>query len=255
MRMDTLSAPPRRSVFVLVAMLAVPILAFAVPPYPPREQLPKDTWYKFFRGELLCKWKETEPYPKDAPELPFCTEDTQYIPSVLVEDDVVAWFNHWKTVDPAAGAAAAARFNAALEAAAKPIEDEIERKKKLELEKYQAEERERKRASAVAAKKREDALAAQAISLTDIELCEHVYRRKSEVAKAELKRRNAFSAEDWRLIDKQNIRVGMKEAGLICAFGPSRVNRTVRANFVHKQYVYGDVYVYVENGVITAFQD
>jgi len=36
---------------------------------------------------------------------------------------------------------------------------------------------------------------------------------------------------------------------------PQRKNRTVVGNVVHEQWIYGNTYIYIENGVVTAFQD
>jgi hypothetical protein len=52
----------------------------------------------------------------------------------------------------------------------------------------------------------------------------------------------------------------MSEAGLGCAWRrPDDVNVTVFQGYdgeqhVHKQYVFGDDYVYTENGIVTALQ-
>lgn len=50
--------------------------------------------------------------------------------------------------------------------------------------------------------------------------------------------------------------IGMKRQMLIDSRGyPEDVNRTVTSRTVHEQFVYGDKYIYVENGIVTAWQD
>lgn len=73
----------------------------------------------------------------------------------------------------------------------------------------------------------------------------------------ELKRRGAFTPAEWkRILDGGTVRIGDRERVLWCSWGqPEDVNSTVTATHVHKQYVYSSTYFYIENGVVTAFQD
>ncbi len=88
------------------------------------------------------------------------------------------------------------------------------------------------------------------------QLCVDYSRSHSKSARAELATRNALTDAEWQAIDQHTVRVGMSELTLLCALGDAKVNRTVTANAVRKQYVYGDrSYVYVENGRVVAFQD
>jgi hypothetical protein len=65
-----------------------------------------------------------------------------------------------------------------------------------------------------------------------------------------------LSLEEAALVRERKLRLGMSEAGLMCSWGdPSSVNRSVGSWGVHKQFVYGRVYVYVENGKVTSWQD
>ncbi len=49
--------------------------------------------------------------------------------------------------------------------------------------------------------------------------------------------------------------IGMTQAQLTESWGaPERVNRTVYPGGVHEQWIYGDTYVYVEDGVVTSYQ-
>ena len=49
--------------------------------------------------------------------------------------------------------------------------------------------------------------------------------------------------------------IGMTQAQLTESWAaPERVNRTVYPGGVHEQWIYGDTYVYVEDGVVTSYQ-
>ena len=68
-------------------------------------------------------------------------------------------------------------------------------------------------------------------------------------AEAEVKRQAA-------MVKAHKIWVGMTEAQLLKSIGkPEKVNRTVTANGKSEQWVYHGNYIYVENGVVTAFQN
>lgn len=48
----------------------------------------------------------------------------------------------------------------------------------------------------------------------------------------------------------------MSEKDLLISCGsPNEINRTVTANGSSEQWVYSNIYVYVENGEVTSFQD
>ncbi len=93
-----------------------------------------------------------------------------------------------------------------------------------------------------------------ATAMSPVDLCADVHSG-SRVARAELERRNALSENEWRLVDDSRVAVGMSEIALICSRGRARVNRTVTVQGEHKQFVYGDAFVYVEQGRVVAFQD
>jgi hypothetical protein len=57
-------------------------------------------------------------------------------------------------------------------------------------------------------------------------------------------------------VREARIYMGMNEFEVRCAWGsPGQVNRTIGNGFEHKQMVYGDRYVYMENDVMTGLQD
>jgi hypothetical protein len=68
--------------------------------------------------------------------------------------------------------------------------------------------------------------------------------------------RSEVPASEVALVKAKEIRLGMSEAALLCSWGrPQSVNRSVGAWGEHKQYIYGRVYVYVENGKVASWQD
>lgn len=61
--------------------------------------------------------------------------------------------------------------------------------------------------------------------------------------------------EAW-LMSQKKISMGMSEHGLVCSWGhPDRINESVGRWGVHKQYVYGRQYVYVENGEVEGWSN
>jgi hypothetical protein len=68
--------------------------------------------------------------------------------------------------------------------------------------------------------------------------------------------RSVVPASEVALVRAEKIQLGMSEAALLCSWGrPQSVNRSVGVWGEHKQYIYGRVYVYVENGKVTSWQD
>ena len=105
-------------------------------------------------------------------------------------------------------------------------------------------------------------------------LAEDIIQEKSRIATEEKQnnviaianknkmRQKQEDAEDTERTKQMQYRnshlyVGDPESKIEDVFGtPERINRNVTGNSVHKQYVYGDGhYIYVENGVVTGFQD
>lgn len=79
----------------------------------------------------------------------------------------------------------------------------------------------------------------------------------------ELRRRDIFSPEELRAVIDQRVFVGMTRRAATCALGPPNdINRTVTAVGEREQLVYRQigyrrtrVYVYIEAGVVTGYQD
>jgi len=92
---------------------------------------------------------------------------------------------------------------------------------------------------------------------TESDLCAELRRQDAmQEAKTEALRRHLFTPDELTLIGTRKVAIGMSERSLLCSWGqPKDVHRTVYANSEHKQYVYSSAYIYVENGVVTSFQD
>ncbi len=76
-----------------------------------------------------------------------------------------------------------------------------------------------------------------------------------QLASNELVRRG-FSEKEINYINQSKVYIGMPEQSVECAKGSAqRINRTSGSWGVHKQFVYENSYVYVENGLVTSTQD
>jgi hypothetical protein len=76
----------------------------------------------------------------------------------------------------------------------------------------------------------------------------------------DLKEKYELTDDQCTLIKKHKIYIGMPEDALVESWGtPGDINRSVGSWGVHKQYVYGNFpnsyYVYVDNGIVTSWQD
>ena len=106
-----------------------------------------------------------------------------------------------------------------------------------------------------------------------LDIC-HAYSRflkGSSVIKnmeAELKKRKAIKAKNWKSIKENKIRIGMNECELFASWGdPSRLSYSntnkscyekigCNVQYVYRPNQYGSAqYVYVENGKVRAWQD
>lgn len=88
------------------------------------------------------------------------------------------------------------------------------------------------------------------------ELCGHFSTSRQSAIKSELMKRKVFSEQEWGLIEGRKLQLGMSELALICSWGDAERNRSVGPWGEHIQYVYpSGVYVYVQNGKVTSWQD
>lgn len=181
------------------------------------------------RAVFLCEWSKTHA-PSDNPEpLNFCqAPDSATIGAM--GSQTAEWWKYWDQKDGGA---------------ATLLHDSFEKDWRDLLQQQQSEFQ----------RKQEEELAREVRKRSSLELCEIFHNIGSKSAYEELKRRNALSASEWNLVLEQSIQIGMSELALICSWGSAHVNRTVTRYSVHKQYVYGAGFVYVENGRVTAFQD
>ena len=64
-----------------------------------------------------------------------------------------------------------------------------------------------------------------------------------------------WQKEDCDLIVKKSISIGMSKEQVILSIGkPEKINTTSFANSTNEQWVYGDDYIYFENGILTSVQ-
>jgi hypothetical protein len=100
--------------------------------------------------------------------------------------------------------------------------------------------------------------------LNAFNLCQAYYFHKDQGAKKELIRRDVISSDEWSLIEKGSLAIGMSELAFICSWGEPDIqgtmNETVTKYGVNRQWVYRcdyckTRYVYTENGKITSWQN
>lgn len=62
---------------------------------------------------------------------------------------------------------------------------------------------------------------------------------------------------DYSLIKAGSIKLGLSSCAARAVMGadPQRINRSVGSYGVHEQWVYGDMYLYFEDGILTSWQD
>jgi hypothetical protein len=86
-------------------------------------------------------------------------------------------------------------------------------------------------------------------------------RRRRENAAAEEERAAAIRRKNWpalftAAVIARKISIGMTREQVRTAWGkPDDIHRTVTAYAVREQWIYGSVYVYFDDGVVTAWQD
>ena len=91
-------------------------------------------------------------------------------------------------------------------------------------------------------------------------------RQAAAAAKAAVDAARAAHVEKVRLkkwpqdIEKAvldgKVKIGMTDEQVSLAWGkPNKVNRTIASWGTHEQWVYGNTFLYFENGILTALQD
>jgi hypothetical protein len=205
-------------------------------------QQDRDEFMEREKAKFLCEWRLSHlptdnPHPLDVcqnPDLPIDTIRVQlreywdFWFKKPHEDFEAAWSDG--TAQPAAQAAWVRRQHA----------------RQVEME----------QANVVRDRENDREFAAKAGRMKNADLCLAYHFEDRQEARAELERRKALTAFEWRLVDKHSVAIGMSEAALFCSLGSAEINTTVNKYGEDKQYIYSpDFYVYVENGVVTAVQD
>lgn len=212
---------------------------------------------------FLCEWGKDRA-PPNGPKIPVNTLGICTHPEAMsysdVDRDITAYFASWSGSDPLAGDRALGEFEIAnvermkAEAKAGELAPHAAKGPTAQTAAQRRLENEIEQQRYVSA---DEAKTIAALPTASLDAVCAAYRRKGiKQALTELRRRHVFSAEELALIAKQDVRIGMSERALTCSWGEGEVNRTVTASGTHKQFVYGSgIYVYTENGVVTAFQD
>ena len=233
------------------------------------------------RAIFLCEWRNTHGPQGNPKPLDVCQDPKLPIGKVLTQFD--NWWEYYLGItnvqalrdsfDAAWAGEGGQQFRAAEEerrrkeelASEERVRALHEARAAAELAAKQADE-ERKRAHEESVQREQAAAARHAAavqkdfeekvsSLSNEELCLTYAARHYPSARTELEKRQVISTAEWALVDLRHIAIGMSETALLCSWGRTRVNRTVTATGVSKQYLYGSTLVYVVDGRITAFQD
>jgi hypothetical protein len=87
-------------------------------------------------------------------------------------------------------------------------------------------------------------------------------KRANEKAEAneDIKHKNSlikkYGQTNGSLVYQKKIRLGMSKEMVIESWGqPKDIHRTVGSWGVHEQWIYGETYLYFENGILTSWQD
>jgi len=100
-------------------------------------------------------------------------------------------------------------------------------------------------------------IAQNPLDYSDGDLVEATHWNKSPAIMEEIKRRNFIPENEWRLINRGTIEIGMSRLGTVLALGlPLSSNRSANADGTQEQWVYGrGMYVYLEGDNVTAWQN
>ena len=100
---------------------------------------------------------------------------------------------------------------------------------------------------------------------SDDALCDAYAVMGGTKARAELERRAALTPEEWSIVDRKTVAIGMRRLVLVCSRGTpgiyGGIHRTVTAHGTREQWAYRDtqygraIYIYVDDGVVSAFQN
>lgn len=98
---------------------------------------------------------------------------------------------------------------------------------------------------------------AQIAAMSDEDLCGRLSLDPGNgFIRAELDSRGAFTSDEWLLLERQQVGIGMSALGVLCSWGqPDDVYQTVTATGSSQQWQYGRRTVNVEDGKVTAYQE
>lgn len=143
------------------------------------------------------------------------------------------------------------------------LEKESEERKKAFNESQKKAELKRKSDAAMLAKKQKnyekDMLKPENMAKVDdqdacIKAGKEIRSGKPDNWQNEIRRRSLSLSRDN--VRARSFNIGSTVCEVYASLGmPSKVNRTVRKNYVRKQIVYSGVYIYTENDVVTSWQD
>jgi len=92
--------------------------------------------------------------------------------------------------------------------------------------------------------------------LQDKTIMEFEQKTQKEQAEKDLKYIKKFGVKIYDKLKNHYYWIGMtKEMAEISLGEPKDINRTVTSSSIQEQWVYKDIYLYFENGILTTFQD
>ena len=234
------------------------------------------------RMELICRWMAVTPLPSvDQP--PGCFGAQQFETEEVQRQMFRFWddVEHMVPKNPRASLPAFEQWASDPQRRRAVIEFRVQREVAQsnakeqqaqieELERQARDQREREERVArnleeqhqweLDAKRKELAARARMIasaSKTDIvTLCKQYRSNRLAPLMNEIRARGVFTARESDAIEGRKVFIGMTEGALRCSWGDAdHINRTITAGGTHLQIIFGDSYVYTDNGIVTALQD
>lgn len=206
------------------------------------------------RAKFLCTWKKTHGEENPRP-LEFC--ENPELGMWDLREQVKEWWGYYAERDERHAYSLETTFDSDW-SAFQQHRNSVLQEAEVAAANIAAQKRAAKMAekSRMAAAEREAKFNQAVGRMSTDEICQVYSQTPYSSARAELLRRNALSAADWSLVDRRKIAIGMSQNALFCSWGsPARRNRTVTIGSEFIQYIYGDTFVYVANGIVTSFQD
>lgn len=100
-------------------------------------------------------------------------------------------------------------------------------------------------------------------NVKDKDLCAAYGMERKEKLKTEMERRTLLTDDEWKLVEKKQIEVGMSICALFASWGPPNRQQKFSGSWgIHIQYIYGSysesgtpTFVNTENGSVTSWHD